>query len=159
MQIWTDGPCLVPESLSALSSLTRLEFFYSRSTAEVQLDWLTLLTSLRCVYASLDVQAAEFPETLSTMTKLTGLYVVNNTARGYLNFSLNWTGLIRLQGLRIGAQLRVNQSFQRIAALGTLKQVTLKLQDSVADTQYQVAMLAYRLSTARPDVRFVLQLK
>lgn len=111
MKFHRNEPIKIPNSLSALTSLTRLGFSYAHSTAEIDVGWLSQLQSLHCICATLNVPSAAFPDSLSVLTHLTRLSIANDTARGLFSFLWDWTLFSQLQVLSLYCTLRVEQVF------------------------------------------------
>ena len=84
----------MPSSLSSLTALTRLNFFYHNSSPDFQLSlgWLAGLPALQSLWTTVNVHVVEFPQGVSTMNGLTRLKLVNRLPGGQVRFSFDWAG-------------------------------------------------------------------
>lgn len=113
------------------------------------------MPSLQCVWTTLDVIVAHFPEQLSVLTQLTQLRVQNFLEGARVKFAVDWARLVMLQDLGLGSRVTFSQSFSGLASLPLLQRVSLVMSDyTVAETAAQLALLAHHLGFIRPDLDF-----
>ena len=155
MAFCRDSDPLVPNSLSLLTCLTQLEVFYIKHSIDFEVGWLAQLPFLQCLRVTLDVHVAHFPEQLSVLTHLTQLQVSNNVPGAHMHFAVDWARLAMLQSLWIGSQATFSQPLTSLVLLSQLRTICFVLSgDTAAQTATQIASLAHKLGSTRPDVAF-----
>ena len=149
----------VPLSLTALTSLTKLCFECYIPDAVMVLDWVTSLSALQQLRASVQCNIV-LPQCLSSMTKLTHFHV-RTVSIGEESFwvkpRFKWKALAALQCIRFDGTVRVSERF-RLSDLATLENLHTVIFSRCFRpemcTMNQLAALAYSLGRERPDVRF-----
>ena len=145
----------VPHSMSRLTALTALYLRFTTHT-DVQLGWIAVLTSLQHVSVCASADSVVLPISISRLNRLSDLEIA---ATGQIEFSLDWSGLLALQSLRVRGPVKLCQDLSDLAMLQALKCVmfcgTLS-SDPVATAQ--IGMLGHKLAATRPDVTFALEL-
>lgn len=153
----------VPLSLTALTSLTRLDYECVDVDADqhhhLLLDWVTSLTALQQLRASVQCNTV-LPQCLRSLTNLRHLHVrtVSLGEESYwIKPRFEWKALAALQFLHLDGTVRVSERF-RLSDLATLEHLHTVIVSRCFKpemcTMNQLAALAYKLGRERPDVRF-----
>ena len=96
LRISTDKALEIPNSLARLTTLTCLEIHHAdHGDVHVQFGWLSQLPSLRRICINVGVTVAEFPESLSTLSNLTSLYVRGWLSRVQIKFCVDWRAALK----------------------------------------------------------------
>lgn len=160
MNFFKDQGWQVPNSLSCLTNLTRLDFQYANRSVELQLAWLSQLPCLADLRATIDVSAVDYPSSLSSLSRLTCLMVASMLDSAHDVFDLEWGKLVNLQVLELSGSLRLKKSLLQLADLVQLKKVSLTCIDSSdPHTTVHIGLLAHKLGTMSPEVVFSLSAK
>ena len=148
----------VPESLSNLTALTYLHLSHFHPSEDVQCGWLADLTSLQTLFINLAVHTLELPASISALSQLRMLDVINSAADGQSKVLCDWTGFAFLQRLTLRGSVQCGQRLSQLASLSALTHIALSsMHDSDAHTTAQVGLLGYELGMTRPDVVFSLK--
>ena len=148
----------VTESLSNLTALTYLYIFYVHPSEDVQFAWLADLKSLQTLDIGVKVHTLELPASISALSQLRMLDVVNSAADGQSLMLFDWTAFDFLQKLTLRGPIQCGQGLAQLASLNALTHIVLSgMHNSDADTTAQVGRLGYKLGVTRLDVVFILE--
>ena len=152
-----EKPVVSPSS-SALGALTALsiDYLYADLYDDIQLGWLSHLTSLQDLKLAVRVPQLDLPEGLSRLTRLTNMEVTSGPV-GRMSFDFRWTALVALQRLLVCGSARFLQGLLDLTQVEALRHVKFEGLDTDDDTtMLQIGKLVYRLSVTRPDILFEL---
>ena len=148
----------IPASLSDLTALTCLQLCHSHPSEDVHFGWLADLTSLQTLWIRVTVHTLELPASISALSHLRMLGVVNGAADGQSKLLFAFTGFAYLQKLTLRGSVQCGQSLAQLASLSALTHIELSGMHSVdVDTTAQVGLLAHKLGVTKPDVVFRLK--
>ena len=129
----------IPASLSNLTALTYLQLCHSHPSEDVQFGWLADLTSLQTLWIRVTVHTLELPASISALSHLRMLEVVNGAADGQSKLLFDFTGFAYLQKLTLRGSVQCGQSLAQLASLSALTHIELSGMHSVdVDTTAQV---------------------
>ena len=151
---WDETRVSTGSSLTALTALTRLEIGVQNLSVDVDLDWVTMLRSLKSLEARFNVRRVELPRSLSSLSSLSSLLVgSSDTQRKVVTIDFDWAGLVSLQRVVFVGTIQISHMTSLIA-LPTLQQVTLQTARNITGytTNKQMFELVYSLGRGRPDV-------
>ena len=146
----------VPLSISALTALSLLSFRCDAEVRRVELDWLTQLTALEKLEAKLAAECIVLPESLSTLSRLRGLFVAaTRDEHTQVTLDFDFSHLVALEELCIFSDFHARAyGLLNLADLNRLRFVAIS-RSTDKHMMDQLALLAHKLEKHRPDIYFV----
>lgn len=118
----------VPNSLPALTRLTHLTIVYQKTVSNMQLGWLSALPALQQAWITVSTSEVKFPESISTMSNLQSLTLMNEQFGGRTLLWFDWGGLLALTSFELCGPSFSSQcsatgfaSFRRAQACGRFR--------------------------------------
>ena len=139
-------------SISSLTGLTKLKLGMYTQDAQVELCWLSRLSSLNRLWLEVDVHQAKLSNSFVTLSNLMALSLIG----GSFQFDFEWGGLPALQNLFCAgssAAIGFMPHLIDVAAVRSLRTVTLADKHfCVAKTAFLVKTMVQWLQYNRPQV-------